>query len=164
MSTTIPPYNWRVPVNTDLVRDGWQAINDLAEDIAKTLPGLAKPTSFEDENVNQVAVSSGTGAVTITSRTFTLPKPMTVDVFGQIHAEPSGNAAGSIWIRVDGDNGAVRNWHSRNTSQHQWPAIWWSGHLAAGTHTIDLRANVSGGSSATSIDHGYLSTVIRGVI
>jgi hypothetical protein len=80
-----PNYSWPVPVATDFVKDGWEAISDLGNAIDTTVAGLGSspivaliPTS--------VAVGSGTGSFNATTGNVTFTGATSISVNGVFSA------------------------------------------------------------------------------
>ena len=58
-----PNYGWPVPVATDYVKDGWEAISDLGNAIDTTVAGLGGGLTL----ISSTAIGSGVSSVTVSN-------------------------------------------------------------------------------------------------
>lgn len=87
------------------------------------------------------------------STDFILPAQSAVTVFFRLRVNPSGNAAGSITITVDGEQIRSMGYHSSNSQNHQFPLAIATKVLQPGNHQAVGRFAPSGGSVAAKFSY-----------
>lgn len=130
---------------------GWQHLPSAPG----VLPSLEGTNSSAP--VALTTVPGTTGDLLSPGLTLNLVAPARVFVFAEVHALPGGNAAGDLIVTRNGATVLTRPWHSRSTSQQQWPSLGRWITVPAGASTFNVRASLNVGSSGTSFDTPYLS-------
>lgn len=125
---------------------GWQHLMGGVPSLeAKDAANVASVTTAPGETSDLVSVS------------IVLAAPTRVQIFASLHTLPGGNAAGEVRVYRNASSLLSAPWHSRSTSQQQWPSLSRWVTLPAGSSTISLRGSLGVGSSGTSFDSPYLS-------
>ena len=125
-----PNYSWPVPVATDFVKDGWEAISDLGNAIDTTVAGLGS-SPLVAKIPTSVAVGSGTGSFNATTGNVTFTGATSISVNGVFAATydkyiiiyksgvTTGSVSANLRLRVagtDNTSGSYSTTIGRSTS------------------------------------------------
>lgn len=119
-----PNYGWPVPVATDYVKDGWEAISDLGNAIDTTVAGLGSGLTLVKSQTIGTAVSSVTvtGAFSATYDAYKIiisTGVASADSYGKLQLGASTASYDSAFAGTQPSNGATNNANLSNGSFFQ---------------------------------------------
>lgn len=167
MPDTTPTLGWRVPVlgdDPDIPRD----IVNLANDVEADVASIVSAPSGDSSNTATLGADrllTGSAQTVILSKTFTLTRDQQVWIEGKARIDNSGAAIGAVGVHITVDGTVNANstagpvnvdYHNSDRVQLSTGLV--SATLAAGSHTVEFRANRDGTGQLNAIASGALST------